>query len=196
MPRSPTSCSATSEPGGRLPFTVPRDEADLPPFDKNATTVTYDRWHGQRLLDRHGIEAAYPLGFGLSYTSFTIDEVEVTCDRDAEVLQIRASVENTGSRRGGQVLQVYATRPESGERFLDRVRASRHRGWRAGAGGGRRAARAAGDLAGAWQLGGPAGRVPHRRRASAADPASYSDAGGRTRLLSLSKDHDLHVLAS
>ena len=24
----------TAEPGGRLPFVVPRDEADLPPFDK------------------------------------------------------------------------------------------------------------------------------------------------------------------
>ena len=108
----------TSEPGGRLPFTIPRDEADLPPFDKNATNVTYDRWHGQRLLDRDGIDAAYPLGFGLSYTSFSIDEVEVTLDRDTSVLKVRAGVENTGSRRGGHVLQVYATRPESDERFL------------------------------------------------------------------------------
>ena len=65
------------EPGGRLPFVVPRDEADLPPFDKDATTVTYDRWFGQRLLDRDGVAAAYPLGFGLSYTSFAIGDVEV-----------------------------------------------------------------------------------------------------------------------
>ena len=72
----------TSEPGGRLPFAVPRDEADLPPFDKNATTVTYDRWHGQRLLDRDGKAAAYPLGFGLSYTSFTVDDVEVPLDSE------------------------------------------------------------------------------------------------------------------
>ena len=107
-----------SEPSGRLPFTVPRDEADLPRFDKNATTVTYDRWHGQRLLDRDGKQAAYPLGFGLAYTSFVIDDVQVALDRDAGALQIRATVENTGTRPGGHVVQVYATRSEPGDRYL------------------------------------------------------------------------------
>jgi beta-glucosidase len=108
----------TIEPGGRLPFTVPRDEADLPPFDKNATTVSYDRWFGQRLIDRDGKQAAYPLGFGLSYTSLAIDDVHLAHDRDAGVLHIRAVVENAGSRTGGHIVQVYATRPEPRERFL------------------------------------------------------------------------------
>ena len=107
-----------SEPSGRLPFPVPRDEADLPPFDKNATTVTYDRWHGQRLLHRDGKQAAYPLGFGLAYTTFTLDGVQVTLDRDAGVLQVRATVENTGTRPGAHLVQVYATRPEPEDRFL------------------------------------------------------------------------------
>ena len=98
----------TSEPGGRLPFVVPRSEADLPPYDKNATTVAYDRWHGQRLLDRDGKAPAYPLGFGLTYTSFTVDDVEVLLDSDAAILDVRATVANTGSRPGGHVLQVYA----------------------------------------------------------------------------------------
>jgi beta-glucosidase len=108
-----------SEPGGRLPFAVPEDEADLPPFDRNATAVTYDRWHGQRRLDRDGRAAAYPLGFGLSYTSFTVGDVRVV-PRD-ETLEVRATVENTGDRAGGHVVQVYATRPPTlagAERFL------------------------------------------------------------------------------
>ena len=108
----------TIEPGGRLPVTVPRDEADLPPFDKNATTVSYDRWFGQRLIDRDGKQAAYPLGFGLSYTSLAIDDVHLAHDRDAGVLRIRAVVENAGSRTGGHIVQVFATRPEPRERFL------------------------------------------------------------------------------
>jgi len=112
----------TSEPGGRLPFVVPCNEADLPPYDKNATTVTYDRWHGQRLLDRDGKAPAYPLGFGLTYTSFTIDDVEVLLDSDAAILDVRATVANTGSRPGSHVLQVYACRaPQERadiERFL------------------------------------------------------------------------------
>jgi beta-glucosidase len=106
------------EPGGRLPCVVPRDEADLPPFDKDATTVTYDRWFGQRRLDRDGVPAAYPLGFGLSYTSFTIGDVEVTRPGD-DRLEVRAAVTNTGERAGGHVVQVYATRPgPEPERFL------------------------------------------------------------------------------
>jgi beta-glucosidase len=105
-----------SEFEGRLPCVFPRSEADLPPFDKNATSVVYDRWHGQRLLDRDGRAAAYPLGFGLSYTTFAIRDV--TVESDGEALQVRATVENTGDRSGNHVVQVYATRPESVERFL------------------------------------------------------------------------------
>ncbi len=112
----------TSEPGGRLPFVVPKDATDLPPFDRNAAQVTYDRWHGQRLLDRDGKSPAYALGFGLSYTTFDIRDVEVSLQRDAEALEVLAVVENTGTRRGGHVVQVYASRPcrEPGttERFL------------------------------------------------------------------------------
>jgi beta-glucosidase len=112
------------EPGGRLPCVIPRDEADLPPFDKNATTATYDRWFGQRLLDRNGVSAAYPLGFGLSYTTFAIRAAEVK-RADGDRLEVRATVANTGERSGGHVVQVYATRPtrpadqdEPRERFL------------------------------------------------------------------------------
>jgi beta-glucosidase len=101
----------TSEPGGRLPFVIPRDAADLPPFDKDATAVTYDRWHGQRRLDRDGVAAAWPLGFGLSYTSFGIEDVSVSSR-----LEVRATVVNTGERAGGHVVQVYARR--GNERFL------------------------------------------------------------------------------
>ena len=95
----------TAEPGGRLPFVIPRDAADLPPFDKDATRVTYDRWHGQRRLDRDGVAAAYPLGFGLSYTSFGIEDVSVST-----ALEVRATVVNRGERPGGHVVQVYARR--------------------------------------------------------------------------------------
>jgi beta-glucosidase len=109
-----------SEPGGRLPFVVPHDESDLPEFDKNATSVIYDRWYGQRLLDRNSKAAAYPLGFGLSYTAFALSDVDVSVDPDAATIAVRATVTNTGDRAGGQVVQVYAQRPTDGgdERFL------------------------------------------------------------------------------
>jgi beta-glucosidase len=108
------------EPGGRLPFALPHDEADLPTFERNATSVVYDRWHGQRRLDRHGVAAAHPLGFGLSYTTFAIGGVDVRAAADG--VEVQAVVANTGERAGGHVVQVYVTRPEAAgrpaERFL------------------------------------------------------------------------------
>jgi beta-glucosidase len=93
--------TGAAEPSGRLPFSVPTSEEHLPFFDIDATEITYDRWHGQRLLDKLGVEAAHPHGFGLSYTSFTIDDVS------AEGGQVTATVTNTGDRDGRHVVQVY-----------------------------------------------------------------------------------------
>lgn len=97
-------------PSGRLPFSIPVSQDHMPPFDKNWTAVTYDRWHGQRLLDRLGVQAAYPLGWGLSYTSYELEEVVVTASQGRgadEVLTLSATVANTGERDGIQVVQVY-----------------------------------------------------------------------------------------
>jgi beta-glucosidase len=50
---------------GRLPCTIPADEAHLPPFDPDADHVVYDAWHGYWRLARDGHDAAHPFGFGL-----------------------------------------------------------------------------------------------------------------------------------
>ena len=41
-------------PSARLPFTVPVDEADLAAFERDATSFTYDRWHGWWRAARQG----------------------------------------------------------------------------------------------------------------------------------------------
>ncbi len=107
-------------PSGRLPFSIPTDEVHLPSFDRDATAITYDRLHGQRLLDYLGVAAAYPHGFGLSYTTFAIEDVSVGPAHDGD-LTLTARVTNTGPRDGWHVVQVYGRRAEgerSGETFL------------------------------------------------------------------------------
>ena len=68
-----------------------------------------DRRFGQRLLDRLGEPAAFPLGFGLSYTSFEIAPVTAVRDgSDRTRATITVAVKNTGQRSGRQVVQLYA----------------------------------------------------------------------------------------
>jgi beta-glucosidase len=93
---------------GRLPFSVPVEEDDLPPFDAGATAFRYDGWHGYWYLARRQTTPAYPFGFGLSYTTFALEAAGAVDDDDA--IAVRATVRNTGTRNGTDVLQVYAHR--------------------------------------------------------------------------------------
>ena len=100
---------------GRLPFVVPTAAEHLPDFDREATQVVYDRWFGQRRLDHLGVRPAYPLGFGLSYTTVGMALVDARRDGDDAVLTARLT--NTGERDGRHVAQVYGV-ADSGERHL------------------------------------------------------------------------------
>ena len=94
-----------NNPGGKLPFTVVTDEKHYPPFDRFAEEVTYDRYHGYIRLDHEGNEAAFPFGYGLSYTTFAMDSVEVEVQEEQVNVSVR--VQNTGTRAGDEVVQLY-----------------------------------------------------------------------------------------
>jgi beta-glucosidase len=95
-------------PSGRLPFSMPRHPEDLPFFDRDAFSITYDLWHGYTKLERDGTDPAFPFGFGLAYTEFGYANPEVAVERAGEALRVWADVSNQGMREGTTVLQIYA----------------------------------------------------------------------------------------
>ncbi|MEN0049418.1 MAG: fibronectin type III-like domain-contianing protein, partial [Bacteroidota bacterium] len=50
-------------------------------------------------------KAAFPFGFGLSYTTFQQDSASVEVNND--VVQVSTLITNTGERAGDQVVQLY-----------------------------------------------------------------------------------------
>jgi beta-glucosidase len=111
--------TGVSEPAGRLPFAVPTGEAHLPHFDHDTDSIVYDRWWGQRRFDRDGRKVAFPLGFGLGYSTFEITNLTLThVDTDALTAQVEVDIRNSGSRAGSTVVQVYATGDAGAQRAL------------------------------------------------------------------------------
>ncbi len=110
--------TGAQEPGGRLPTTWPVGEDSLPvsnctPVDGQ---VVYEEGiHiGYRAWLKAGAKTAYDFGFGLGYTTWSLGAVAVPAALDSgEDFEVAVSVTNTGSRRGKQVVQVYAERSDS-----------------------------------------------------------------------------------
>jgi beta-glucosidase len=96
-------------PSGKLPFVVPKSPDDLPYFDKDATEITYDLWHGYRKLERDGTEPAFPFGFGLSYATFELSNLRLAQDTIGSdgALVATVDVTNTGDVAGEEVVQLY-----------------------------------------------------------------------------------------
>ena len=101
------------EPGGRLPMTWPASEDGLPSTQPADGVLTYDEglFIGYRAYDRDGREPLFPFGHGTGYTTWVHESI--TTDRGAAGLAVCVTVRNTGSRRGREVIQVYASRPDS-----------------------------------------------------------------------------------
>ena len=101
--------SGAVNPSGRLPCTFPAAAEDLPFFDRNATKITYDLWHGYRKLERDGALPAFPFGFGLSYTTFEyaglkLKETEIDA---SDAVEATVEVTNAGAVAGEEVVQLY-----------------------------------------------------------------------------------------
>ena len=117
-------------PSGKLAVTFPAAESDLPhvavpapagkkpgPIDglfeaESPFAVNYDEGLkvGYKWFDAEKKSAAYPFGFGLSYTTFAYSQLKVT---GGASLAVSFVVRNTGKRAGKEIAQVYLSLPAS-----------------------------------------------------------------------------------
>jgi beta-glucosidase len=112
-----------SNPGGKLPVTIPRSVGQLPVYYNRKPTSFRDYVDMKR-------EPLWPFGFGLSYTTFTVTNVAVSPAAIAPAgrAEVTADVTNTGTVKGDEVVQLYihqlvssVTRPAKELRGFERV---------------------------------------------------------------------------
>ena len=108
-----------SEPGGRLPVTIPVRLEHNPSYDNfpgENGEVRYGEglFMGYRGYEHRAIEPRFAFGHGLSYTTFAVGEPELSASslRPGEQLTVAVPVTNTGSRMGSEVVQCYVA-PQS-----------------------------------------------------------------------------------
>lgn len=110
-------------PSGKLPFSFPKKLSDNGaisfgqlsyPGDGVKQVYMEDILVGYRWHDTKKIPAAYPFGFGLSYTTFNISNAR--CDAktygENDNILLSVDIENTGSHDGAEVIQVYVSDPK------------------------------------------------------------------------------------
>ena len=105
-----------ANPSGKLAETIPvrlQDNSSYLNFPGEEGVVRYGEgiFIGYRAYDKLIQHVSYPFGFGLSYTTFRIDDVNVSVTGSVAggdlAATVTASVTNTGQRAGAEVVQVY-----------------------------------------------------------------------------------------
>jgi beta-glucosidase len=97
-------------PSGKLTVTFPRNAGQIPIYYSHKNTgrpASEERW-SSKYLDVPNTPL-YPFGFGLSYTTFTYDGLQISSKEIGmnDSLTITVNVKNAGSRSGEEVVQMY-----------------------------------------------------------------------------------------
>jgi len=90
-------------PSGRLPVTIPRSTGQLPVYYNHKPSARRQPYIYE------DSSPLYPFGYGLSYTTFSIENARLEHSSIATTDSVRvfADVTNTGQRAGAQVVQLY-----------------------------------------------------------------------------------------
>ena len=100
-------------PNGKLTTTWAYKYEDYPSKEGITTKeVPYKEgiYVGYRYFDTFGVAPRYPFGYGLSYTEFASEIVDV--ELDGQLVDITVKVTNVGKYNGREIIQCYLSAPE------------------------------------------------------------------------------------
>ena len=111
-------------PSGKLPFTMPKSLADGPlkterqyPGVREEGKQWWQEYYdegvfiGYRWYDTQKIPVDFAFGHGLSYTTFDLSNASIR--RSGKGWKVSATLRNTGSREGAEVVQLYVADTEA-----------------------------------------------------------------------------------
>lgn len=104
-------------PSGKLPVTVPMKLEDTPayldfPHEQDISRYREGVFVGYRYYDKREIDPLYPFGFGLSYTTFSYDSIQLL-QRLQDDFIVEVQITNTGKVTGAEVVQLYIVPPKT-----------------------------------------------------------------------------------
>lgn len=105
--------SAKTFPGEEIPGGETRSLGGLITSREMEITFNDDIMVGYRHYLSNNVPTAYPFGFGLSYTTFEYDNLELSTNKFKEELTVKVTVKNTGKTAGKEVVQLYLTAPKA-----------------------------------------------------------------------------------
>ena len=96
-------------PSGKLPVTFPASTDQLPDYSDYSMKGRTYRYMTEKPL--------YPFGFGLSFTTFKFDSINLSASSISAGSSVKASVtvSNTGRYDADEVVQIYISKDERGE---------------------------------------------------------------------------------
>lgn len=105
-------------PSGKLVDTFAKQFSDYPSSESFAESKDYVKYYEDIYVGYRYFETIkeaydkvnYPFGFGLSYTTFRIDDIAV-CAKD-EKIKVSARITNIGNVSGKEVVQIYYSAPQ------------------------------------------------------------------------------------
>jgi beta-glucosidase len=109
-------------PSGKLPVSFEKrweDNATYSSYfdDDKDKRVSYSEgiFVGYRHFDKNNIEPQFPFGFGLSYTTFSYENLKLSNEQinAEEGLTVTFTVKNDGTRDGAEISQLYVSDPEA-----------------------------------------------------------------------------------